>query len=100
MERTLVRGSDSLGDELGVVLHPAEQRRSPSVLPSETEEEQTGVVGDSASMEHAAVLIEHGKVDPVVLRSVARCPDHGIDVELAAVSERHCIGPRRPRLEA
>src|SRR5687768_13696211 len=82
-------GSDTCRDELGIVLHPPEKRRSPSVLPGQTYEEQTGDVGDAASMEDAAILIEHGKVDPAVLGSVARRPDHGVDVELAAIFEGH-----------
>ena len=52
--REIVRvGGDSFRDELGVVLDPTDQRRASSVLPGQPQEEQTGTVGDTASMDHA-----------------------------------------------
>ena len=63
--RAIVRVSgDLLRDELGVVLHPTEKCRAASVLPVQAQEEQTGIVGDAASMENPAVLVEHRNVDP------------------------------------
>src|SRR6476620_2377560 len=61
---TLLGSSQLLGDELGVILHPTEERRAPGVLPGQPQEEQTGMVGDSAAMDDAAVLIEDRNADP------------------------------------
>ena len=42
---------DPLGDERGVVLHPAEQRGAARVLPRKAEEVEAGDVGDAAPMD-------------------------------------------------
>src|SRR3954467_4438038 len=95
------RGFDAAGDELGVALDPAQQRRAARVLPGEAEEVQAGDVGDTAAVAQAAVLVGDVEIDPGVVGPVAGRPDDGVDVELRAVGEAH-RPPRaadRPRPE-
>ena len=88
--RAIVRVSgDAFRDELGVVLHPTEKCRAARVLPVQAQEEQPRIVGDTASMTNPAVLAEHRNVDPVVIGSVAGCPDDAIDLEFASIREGH-----------
>src|SRR5215211_7928423 len=78
---------DALGDELGVIFHPADQGGSPRVLPGEAEEIEPGDVGDAASVAQAAIVIDDGQVDPRVVSAVTGRPDDGVDLELATVIE-------------
>ena len=46
---------DPFCDELGVVLHPADERGAARVLPGEAEEVEAGDVRDSAAVDEPAV---------------------------------------------
>src|SRR5919106_1335459 len=78
---------DLAGDELGVVLDPADQGRPAGVLPGEAEEVEARHLGYTPAVLHAAVRADHRWLDPRVVGAIARRPDHGVDVEFAAVSE-------------
>src|SRR5690242_16577057 len=92
---------DLFGDELGVVLDPAEECRAARVLPGETDEVETRHVGHAAPVTDGAVRIRDGKLDPGVIRLVSGRPDDGVDLELAAVGEADGAagGGERPRLQ-
>jgi hypothetical protein len=80
-------------------------RADPRVcLPGHAEEVEARDVRDAAPMAEAAVGIKHGKIDPRVVRPVARRPDHRVDLELAAVGEAdrapRCIYDPRPQLDS
>src|ERR1043166_8331042 len=78
---------DPLGDELGVVLDPAEEGRAARVLPREAEEVKARYVGHAAPMTNATVRIRNRKLDPGVIRAVPGRPNHRVDLELAAVGK-------------
>ena len=82
---------DPLGDVLGVVLDPADQRRAARVLPGEAEEVEAGDIGDAAAVAQAPVLVEDRQLDPGVVGAIARRPDDGVDLELAAVFEANRV---------
>src|SRR3954451_20789686 len=92
---------DLFGDELGVILDPAEESRAARVLPGETEEVEPRYVGHASPVTDAAVRICDGKLDPGVIRLVSGRPDDGVDLELAAIGEadRATRGGDRPRLQ-
>jgi hypothetical protein len=81
-----------------VVLDPAEQRRSPGVLPRQAEEVQARRGGDAALVHDLALAVEHGQVNPTVVEAESGCPDQGVDGQLGPV--READGPlgnvRRP----
>jgi hypothetical protein len=56
--------SNFVGDELGVVFDPPEQRGPPRVLPGETEEVKAGHVSNAAPVKQRSVLVGNGKLDP------------------------------------
>src|SRR5919109_3192319 len=85
--RSLRARGDSAGEELGVILDPADESRPARVLPGEAEEVEAGNVGHASAVTNAPVLIAHRRLDPRVVGAVARRPDHGVDVEVAAVGE-------------
>src|SRR3977135_3474583 len=66
-------------DVFGVMLDPAEQRRSPGVLPWQAEEVEAGYGCDAALMHDPALTFEHGEVDPGVVKRESGCPDDGVD---------------------
>src|SRR5918996_1779037 len=70
---------DSTGEELGVVLHPADEGRPARVLPCEAKEVEAWKVCDTAAVAKATVLFEDRRIDPRVVGAVASRPDHGID---------------------
>src|SRR6185436_11162046 len=72
---------DLLRDELGVVLHPADQRGAAGVLPGEAEEVEAGDLRDAAAVDELAVGARDGQVDPGLVERVAGRPDDGGDVE-------------------
>jgi hypothetical protein len=78
-------GVDLVGDELGVVFDPPEQRGSPRVLPGETEDVEAAHVGDPAPVKQLSVVVGNGKLDPGVVEAVARRPDDRVDVKRALV---------------
>jgi hypothetical protein len=78
---------DPLGDEFGVVFHPSDQRGATRVLPGEAEEVEARHVGDATTMANATVLVEDRQLDPRVVGPVARRPEDGVHLELAAVLE-------------
>src|SRR5919201_4446616 len=80
--------SDLLCNEVRVLLHPPEQRRAARVLPGEAEEVDPRDLRDAAVMAEATVVAKDRKVDPAVVGPVSRCPDNGVDVQGASVSER------------
>ena len=84
-----VVGRDPLRDEFGVFFHPADQRRASRVLPRQAEEVETGDIGHASAVTQATVRIEDRHLHPRVVRSVARRPDDGADLELAAILEAH-----------
>src|SRR5438067_2540188 len=92
---------DLFGDELGVLLDPAKERRTARVLPGETEEVETPDIGHASPVTEAAAWICNGKLDPGVIGLVSGRPDDGVDLELAAVGEanRPTRGGDRPRLQ-
>src|SRR6188474_1721819 len=57
---------DPLRDELGIVLHPADERGATGVLPGEAEEIEAGNVCDPASVDELAVGVSDRKLDPGV----------------------------------
>src|SRR5689334_5515139 len=63
----LREGIDLLGDELGVVLDPAEKGRAARVLPGETEEVEPRHVGHASPVTDDAVRICDEKLDPGVI---------------------------------
>src|SRR5215217_8471285 len=81
---------DLLGDELSIVLDPADQRRAPRVLPGQAKVVEAGRVRHPATVAQAAIGVENGKVDPGVVGPVPRRPDDGVDLYLASVLEAHC----------
>ena len=91
---------DLCGDVLGVVLDPAEQRRSPRLLPGQPEEVQPGDVGDAPAMADLTVGCRYRGHDPGVVEVESACPDHRIDGELGVVRERDRRALTRPWLEA
>src|SRR6185503_20084754 len=78
---------DPLRDELGVFLHPADERGAARVLPGQAEEVEAGDVRDAAPVDEFAVGARDGQVDPGVVERVTRRPDDGGDVECRAVLE-------------
>src|SRR5207248_5025258 len=86
--RFLVLGNP-LGDEFGVVFHPANQPRAARVLPGEAEQVEPRDIGHAATVAQPTVLVEDRKLDPRILRPVARRPDDGVYLQLAAVPEAH-----------
>src|SRR3954453_6715217 len=86
-------GADSLRDELGVVLDPAEQRRTARVLPGQAEEVQTWHLGDSALMLDLPAGVEDRQRDERVVEPEARRPDDSRDGDLGAVGEGHRRAP-------
>src|SRR5689334_23113662 len=92
---------DLFGDELGVVLDPAEESRTARVLPGETEEVETRHVAHASTVTDDAVRIRDGKLDPGLIRPESGRPDDGVDRELAAVCEADgaARGGERPRLQ-
>ena len=80
---------DPLGQKRCVLPHPADESRAARVLPGETEEVEPRHIGYSAAMAEASVRVEDRKVDPRVIGPVARRPDDGVDLDLAAVLERN-----------
>ena len=97
----LPENGDPLCDELGVLLHPADQRRAARVLPGEAEKTEARDVGYSAAMTQASAGVEDRKVDPGVVRPVPGRPDDGVDLDLTAVLEtdRAPGGSNRARLQ-
>ena len=59
--RIVLKGRDLLGDELGIVLDPADQRRAPGVLPGQTKEVEAGASGDASAVSEAAIRVETGR---------------------------------------
>ena len=57
------------------------------MLPGEAEEAEAGDIGDAAAVTQAPLLVEDRQLDPGVVGAVARRPDDGVDLELAAVLE-------------
>jgi hypothetical protein len=55
--------ADPFRDELGVVLDPAEQRRTARVLPGQADEVQTGHLGDTALVLDLPAGIEDRQLD-------------------------------------
>src|SRR6187200_2667659 len=72
---------DLLRDELGVFLHPADERGAAGVLPGEAEEVKAGDVRDAAAVDEFAVRARNGQVDPGVVERVTRRPDDCGDIE-------------------
>ena len=58
---------DPFGDEFGVVLHPADQRRAARVLPGEAEEAEPGQIRDAATVAQPTVRVEDRQLDPRVV---------------------------------
>ena len=87
--RIVLKDRDLPGDELGIVLDPADQRRAPGVLPGQTKEVEAGGVGDASTVSEPPVRVEDGEVDPGVIGPVPGCPDDGVDLQLAPVLEAH-----------
>src|SRR6185436_18943851 len=85
--RALPERADLAGDVLGVVLHPSEQRRAARVLPGQPEEIETGRLRDAAPVHRPPALVEHGDLDPRVVRPEAGGPDDRLDVDARAVVE-------------
>src|SRR5215831_1380436 len=81
--------SDVLGDERCVVLDPTDERRAACVLPREPDEVEAGNLRHTAAVTQAAVVVEDRRLDPRVVRAIARRPDDGVDLELAAILEAH-----------
>src|SRR5215203_3573834 len=80
---------DPLCDELGVVLHPADEGGAARVLPGKAEEIEAGNVRDPATVDELAAVIRDRKVDPGVVEPVASRPDGCGHVEGRAVLEDH-----------
>src|SRR3954452_15452518 len=80
---------DPLPDELGVVLHPADERGAARVLPGKAEEIEAGNVGDPPAVDQLAVAICDRKVDPRVVEAVPGRPDDRGDIDRRAVLEDH-----------
>src|SRR5919201_792124 len=81
----------ALSDELGVILHPADQGGPARVLPGKAEEVEARTVRDAAAVPQAPIVIDDRRVDPGVVSAVPGCPDDRVDVELAAVVEAHRV---------
>src|SRR5918995_2574277 len=99
--RSLRACGDSSGEELGVVLDPADEGRAARVLPRETEEVEARNLGHASSVARLPALIEHRKPDPRVVGAVSGRPDHAVDVELTAIGEADSAtrGADRPLLQ-
>src|SRR4029453_1103700 len=82
---------DLSGNELGVVLDPADQGGAARVLPCQSKEVEAGYLGYPAAVPEPAVGIEDRKMDPGVVRAVSGCPEDCIYLELASILE-----PDRP----
>src|SRR5439155_6987679 len=91
----------SFRDELGIVLHPADQRGAASVLPGEAQDVEPRDIGDAAAVTQAAVLVEDRQLDPGVVGAVPGRPDHGLDFDVAAVldANRVAVGVDRAGLQ-
>jgi hypothetical protein len=57
-----VLSGDLCGDELGVVLDPADQRRAARVLPGETEEVEAPDIGNAAAVPQTPTFVEDRQV--------------------------------------
>ncbi len=79
----------SASDEGGVVLHEPDERRPPSVLPGESEEEQARSVRDAASMDDAcrSLSLIEGISSHEIVGPIPRRPDDRVDVLLAPIVE-------------
>ena len=71
------------------------------MLPGQAEEVQPWHVCHPAALTHAPVRIEHGKLDPRVVRAVAGGPDQRVNLEVAPILEtgHPSRGIHRPRLQ-
>src|SRR4051812_29219757 len=78
-----------LGDVGGVILYEAEQRRAGGVLPLQPEDVEPGALGHAATVLDASVGVGNRQVDPAVVVAEARRPHDAVDLDLAAVGERH-----------
>src|SRR6185503_18406009 len=78
---------DPRGDVPGIILHPADQRRSTRVLPRKAEEEEARDTGDATTVAYAPALLEDGQLDPRMVGAIARRPDDRVDLELSPVRE-------------
>src|SRR5687767_4440307 len=78
---------DLLGDELCVVLDPSDERRASGVLPRKAEEVETRKVGHAAPVLDSPGGIDERQIDPGVVGAIPGRPDHGIDLEFAAVGK-------------
>ena len=81
---------DSFANELRILLHPADQRRTTRVLPGEAEKVEAWGVGHSATVAQASVLVEDRKVDPGIVGPVPSRPDDRIYLDIASVFETEC----------
>src|SRR5689334_14095860 len=81
------RRRDLRRNEFGVVFHPSEERRPSGVLPRQAEEVEARDICNSTAVDGAAGGVEHWEIDPRVIRAIPSCPDHAVDVDLAAVCE-------------
>ena len=89
VRRRRPKSVDLLGDELGVILDPAEQRRAPGVLPAQSQEVEAGRLGHAAPVLQVPVSVEHGCVDERVIDPEPGRPHDRAHVELCAVGEAH-----------
>src|SRR4029077_2599999 len=98
---SIVAGLDLFCDVSGVVFHPPDQRGTSRLLPGQAEEKQPRHIRDSAPVKYATVWIEHGKLDPRVVRAVAGGPDQRVDLEFAPILEANRLsrGIHGPRLQ-
>ena len=89
-------GFDAPGDELGVVLDEAEQRRAARVLPGEPEEVQAGDVGDAAPVAEHAVPVGDGRGRSRSGRAGSRSPRRRRRRRAALPSAKRTVRPEAP----
>ena len=88
---------DVLSDVSSVVAAKAEQGRSAGVLPLQSQEVEPWLIGDSATVPQAALLVGDGQLDPRVVRLIAGRPDDRVGVDAGAVGESNDASGRLER---
>jgi hypothetical protein len=82
------RRGDLRRDVLRVILDPAEQRRSPRVLPGQPEEVQPRDVADAAVVADSTAVGRDRELDPAVVELEPGRPDRRVDGKLGLVGQR------------